>query len=165
MLGPYDEDPEYYEECKGLVEFLGLESCFIFTGSVNLKEWLGRIDLIVLTSISEAQPLVILEAGAAGVPCVSTDVGACREMIAGDSREEPVLGNGGIVVPLSSPSLVAQAIIKLMSDPVLLQSCGEVMQERVRLYYNKDDLKKTYRELYEKYCNYPTKHDVVEEII
>jgi glycosyltransferase involved in cell wall biosynthesis len=107
MLGPYDEDLEYYEECKELVEYLGLESCFTFTGSVSLMEWLGRIDLIVLTSNSEAQPLVILEAGAAGVPCVATDVGACREMIEGDSRETPSLGRGGVVVPLSSPSLVA----------------------------------------------------------
>ena len=160
MLGPYDEDPEYYEECKELVDYLGLESSFTFTGSVNLMEWLGRIDLIVLTSISEAQPLVILEAGAAGVPCVATDVGACREMIEGDNRESPSLGLGGVIVPLSSPSLVAQAIITLMSNPEILQRSGEVMSERVRLYYNKNDLKETYRKLYKKYCNFSIK-DVV----
>lgn len=164
MLGPYDEDPEYYEECKELVDYLGLESSFTFTGSVNLMEWLGRIDLIVLTSISEAQPLVILEAGAAGVPCVATDVGACREMIEGDSRESPSLGLGGVIVPLSSPSLVAQAIIGLMSDPAILQRSGEAMKERVRLYYNKNDLKETYRKLYEKYCNFPTQDVVAERL-
>ena len=54
-----------------------------FTGRVNLLEYLGKIDVVVLTSLSEAQPLVILEAGAAGVPVVATDVGACGEMILG----------------------------------------------------------------------------------
>ena len=129
MIGPYDEDPDYYEECKILVDYLGLKSSFTFTGKVNLVEWLGRIDLIVLTSISEAQPLVILEAGAAGIPCVATDVGSCREMIEGDDRESPKLGQAGIVVPISSPSLTAQAIIQLMSDPVLLENYGKVMQK------------------------------------
>lgn len=165
MLGPYDEEPEYYEECKILVDYLGLESSFTFTGKVDLIEWLGRIDLIVLTSISEAQPLVILEAGAAGVPCVATDVGSCREMIEGDNRESPSLGRAGIIVPISSPSLTAQAIIQLLSDPVLLKNCGKVMRERARLYYNKDDLNETYRLLYKKYCNYPTEHTIKEGVV
>lgn len=165
MLGPYDEDPDYYEECKMLVEYLELEPNFTFTGSVELDQWLGRLDLIVLTSISEAQPLVILEAGAAGVPCVATDVGACREMIEGDERESSALGEGGIIVPLSSPSLTAGAIIKLLSDPALLENSGRIMQERVRLFYNKNDLKETYSELYKTYCGYVTKHYIKEAVV
>ena len=164
MIGPYDEDPEYYDECKMLVRYLGLESCFTFTGSVDLAQWLTRIDLIVLTSISEAQPLVILEAGAAGIPCVATDVGACREMIEGDKRESPALGKGGMIVPLSSPSLTAQAIVQLLSEPLLLQHCGSIIQQRVRLYYNKNDLDETYRGLYEKYCSYPSVQHIKEEV-
>lgn len=151
LLGPYDEDPDYYQECVMLVAHLGLDDHFTFTGSVKLTDWLGRIDLIVLTSISEGQPLVILEAGAAAVPCVATDVGACREMIEGDSREFPPLGKGGAIVPLCSQTATAKAIIHLLSDSALLQSCGKVMQERVRLYYNKNDLQETYRNLYEKH--------------
>ncbi len=164
LLGPYDEDPEYYEECRVLVEHLGLQGSFEFTGKVDLMEWLGRIDLIVLTSISEGQPLVILEAGAAGIPCVATDVGACREMIEGDGREAPSLGSGGAVVPLSNPSSVARAIIRLLSEPSMLEMCGQVMRERVRLYYNKDDLTRTYQKIYETYREKPGKSHSEEEV-
>ena len=62
------------------------------------------IAALALTSISEAQPLVILEAGAAGVPTVATDVGACREMIEGPQSEVPPLGPGGAIVGLLIPS-------------------------------------------------------------
>lgn len=149
LLGPTDEDQAYFEECQQLVAHLHLEKNFEFTGRVALTEWMGRIDLIALTSISEGQPLVILEAGAAGVPTVSTNVGACHDMIYGDSREDPPLGDAGEVVPLSNPGAAARAMIRLLEDPQALAECSRVIKERVRLYYNKKDLDKTYRELYE----------------
>ena len=149
LLGPYDEDPEYYEECKTLVEHLDIADNFTFTGRVALTDWMGKIDLMALTSISEGQPLVILEAGAASIPTVSTNVGACHDLIYGDSREDPPLGDAGEVVPLSNPSATAAAMIRLLGDPELLAICGQAIKERVRLYYNKDDLNETYRKLYE----------------
>ena len=42
---------------------------------MRLDEYLPRVDAIALTSLSEAQPLTVLEAGAAGIPTVATDVG------------------------------------------------------------------------------------------
>ena len=81
MLGPAEEDPAYARECRALAEHLQLEDTLIFTGSVDVRDYFGIIDVLALTSLSEAQPLVILEAGAAGIPSVATDVGACREMI------------------------------------------------------------------------------------
>ena len=67
ILGPLDEDPGYYGQCRTLVEHLGLGETVTFTGRVNLDDYLPEIDVVVLTSLSEAQPLVILEAGAAGI--------------------------------------------------------------------------------------------------
>lgn len=148
LLGPMDEDLEYYEECKLLVEHLSLEENFTFTGRVALTDWMGKIDLMALTSISEGQPLVILEAGAASIPTVSTNVGACHDLIYGDSREDPPLGDAGEVVPLSNPSATARAMIRLLGDPELLATCGEAIRQRVQLYYNKDDLAETYGNLY-----------------
>ena len=66
IVGPTDEDEAYYQECVNLVRFLNLTDTVTFTGRVKLEEFLGRIDVVVLTSISEAQPLVILEAGSSG---------------------------------------------------------------------------------------------------
>jgi polysaccharide biosynthesis protein PelF len=150
-MGPTDEDADYFGECAEMVEYLGLQQTVSFTGRVKLEEYLGRIDVLVMTSISEAQPLVILEAGAAGVPAVVSDVGACREMILGRPAESPNLGPGGIVTPLSNPAETAAAVSMLLKDREFYRRCSSAIRERVRRYYNKTDLDRTYRELYEFY--------------
>jgi glycosyltransferase involved in cell wall biosynthesis len=148
VLGPVNEDPDYFAECRALVDHLGLHGCFTFAGRVSVADYLGEIDVVVLTSISEAQPLVVLEAGAAGIPSVVTDVGACREMIYGDEREKESLGAAGEVVPLSNPTATAHAIARLLTDPLRWASAARAIRERVRLYYNKPALDDAYRSLY-----------------
>ncbi|MCX6629414.1 MAG: GT4 family glycosyltransferase PelF [Candidatus Solibacter sp.] len=148
VLGPTDEDLHYFAECQSLVNHLGLQECFTFAGRVSVAEHLGGLDVMVLTSISEAQPLVILEAGSAGVPSVATDVGACREMIYGDLRETEPLGPAGEVVPLSNPTATAQAIARLLTDRAYWERASRAIRERVRRYYNKPALDGAYREIY-----------------
>jgi polysaccharide biosynthesis protein PelF len=155
VLGPADEDPQYLAECQALVSHLGLESSVEFTGPVSVAEYLPRLDVAVLTSISEAQPLVILEAGAAGVPCVATDVGACREMIYGGPHEDPALGAGGEVTPLANPTATAHAVSRLLLDRDYWERASRAMRERVRLYYDKRALDRSYRDLYEHWCAVP----------
>ncbi len=149
LLGPTDEDPGYLAECQTLVNHLGLQGCFTFAGRVSIAEHLGSLDVVALTSISEAQPLVILEAGCAGVPSVATDVGACREMLYGDLREAEPLGPAGEVVPLANPTAAAQAIARLLTDRAYWESASRAVRERVRRYYNKPGLDRAYRELYD----------------
>jgi len=151
IMGPTDEDPDYFEECIEMVDHSQLNDVIQFTGKVKIDEYLGEIDVIVLTSLSEAQPLVILEAGAAGIPSVATEVGACREIIEGRSDETPVMGAGGLVCSLSSPGEVAHALQKLLTDPQFYQSCSGNIKERVRKYYNKTDQHKAYRDVYAQY--------------
>jgi glycosyltransferase involved in cell wall biosynthesis len=151
VLGPTDEDPDYYADCRTLVKYLGLEDTVEFKGPVNLADYLGGIDVVVLTSLSEAQPLVILEAGAAGLPMVATDVGACREMILGRNDERPALGPGGAITPLCNPSATAQELASLLTDRERYDSCSRAIRERTRTHYNKNVVDRTYRELYEKH--------------
>jgi glycosyltransferase involved in cell wall biosynthesis len=150
VLGPTDEDEAYYQECLDLVRFLKLDETVIFTGRVRLQEYLGRIDVLVLTSISEAQPLVILEGGAAGIPTVATDVGSCRELILGRSDEAPALGPAGEVTPLCNPSATAQALARLLTDADWYAQCSAAIRERVRRYYDKTTVDATYRDVYER---------------
>jgi hypothetical protein len=90
IAGPEDEDPAYAEECRNLVRSLGLADKVKFLGFQKVEELLPKIGLVVLSSISEALPLVILEGYAAGVPTVSTDVGSCRQLIEGlDGDDRP----------------------------------------------------------------------------
>ena len=81
IMGGVD-DEAYAEECYALARKLKLENLF-FTGRVNIKEYLKKMDFMILTSISEGQPLSILESMAAGKPCVTTDVGCCKELLGG----------------------------------------------------------------------------------
>jgi glycosyltransferase involved in cell wall biosynthesis len=151
VLGPTEEDEAYYLECQNMVRHLFLQDTVKFAGRVKLDEYLGRIDVIVLTSISEAQPLVVLEAGAVGIPSVTTDVGSCRELLLGGANEDPPLGPGGDVTPLCNPSATAHSLARLLTDPDWYQRCARAIKERVRLYYNKKVVDRTYRELYGKY--------------
>lgn len=151
ILGPTDEDKNYFQECMTMVQMLGLENNVIFTGRVQVDDYLKQIDLLVLTSLSEAQPLVILEAGAAGIPIVATDVGACKEMVYGAEDESPNLGQGGIITGLASPAATAEAIYTLLSDNDRYQRCSQVIRERIAQFYNQTIQQSAYRTLYQTY--------------
>lgn len=155
MMGPTEEDEDYYRECVQMVEHLELEDSFVFTGRVKLDEWLGKVDVMVLTSISEAQPLVILEGGAAGIPTVATDVGSCRDMLLGMPRENPPLGPGGAITPLANPAETGRQLAALLKDPETLAAARESIRERVRLYYNKVEIDRIYGELYAEHMAEP----------
>jgi len=146
VLGPEDEDPEYAAECTALVAELGLGEALSFEGRVRIEDWMMRIDLLVLTSLSEAQPLVILEGGACGIPVVAPDVGSCREMIEGRGGADS--DHGGIVTPLVNPAATAQAIRRIMDDPDLRTRMGETMRERVVRDYDHPAIIGAYRQLY-----------------
>lgn len=151
VIGPTDEDEEYFAECMTLVQLLGLEHVITFTGQARVDDYLPQLDVLVLTSISEAQPLVLLEAGAAGIPIVATDVGACREIIEGAPEEHPALGAGGIVTPLASPASTADAVYTLLSDPALYDTAAGTIKARVAHYYNESIQQQAYRNLYAEY--------------
>ena len=155
MMGPTEEAEDYYRECVQMVEHLELQDNFEFTGRVKLDEWLGRVDVMVLTSISEAQPLVILEGGAAGIPTVSTDVGACRDMLLGMPQEDPPLGRGGAITPLANPTETGRQLAALLKDPETLARARDAIRERVRLYYNKVEIDRIYNELYAEHMALP----------
>lgn len=148
LIGPTDEDPEYYRECQNLVNTLGLQDQVRFTGPQDVKAWYPTLDVLVLTSISEGQPLVILEAFVAGVPCVATDVGGCSEILLGGSPEDKALGSAGFVTQVGSPQSTAAAILRLATDPQLRRTQSLVGQRRVRQFYDHLDMIREYRELY-----------------
>lgn len=148
VLGPLDEDPLYAHECRALVAALGLEETVIFTGPVDVAEYLSQIHVAVLTSLSESQPLVLLEAGAAAVPFVATNVGSCREIIEGPQDETPHLGHGGIVTGLVAPGEVADAVGALLSDHERRRAAGNALRARVESRYTSAMAAKAYHGLY-----------------
>lgn len=152
-LGPTEEDLEYFSECQRLISFLGLDGHIKFFGRVNLEKYSNEIDLIVFTSISEAQPLVILEMGALGIPFVATNVGACDQLLNGSSNESPPLGPGGLITPLVSPKATADAILRILMDNEFYQKCSIAIAKRIRTYYSFEKQHEEYREIYRKYLD------------
>jgi glycosyltransferase involved in cell wall biosynthesis len=151
VLGSTEEDPGYYRECVELIHELGLNDCVSMPGNANLVDYFPEIHVVVLTSLSEAQPLVLLEAGAAGVPCVTTNVGSCREILEGRSSEEPALGRGGYVTDLVAPLQISDAVCRLLKDEDLRRQMGDNLRRRVRKYYASEIAEREYRGLYEEY--------------
>jgi glycosyltransferase involved in cell wall biosynthesis len=149
IAGPADEEPEYYRECLDLAEQLHLGEKVKFLGSQQLADFLPTIDIMILTSFSEGLPFVILEALAAAIPVVSTDVGACSELINGSSEEKPSLGPAGLVAPVGNVEELAAHVIRILSNQELLNTMGEAGMSRVTKYYHEDSIKEQYAELYE----------------
>lgn len=149
VIGPTNEDPDYYQECLTIVQSSGLSSKVTFTGKVTIDEFLPRIDVVVLTSISEGQPLVLLEAGAAGIPSVCTDVGDCRSLVYGRVGEAPALGEGGVVTVLADPVEVGKSILTLLTDRTLYDRCSQAMKQRVKAYYQMNRQANAYRDIYD----------------
>lgn len=150
VIGPTDEEEEYYQECQILCEALGVEASVHFTGRQDIKEYYKFLDVVVLTSVSEAQPYVILEANIVGIPVVATDVGACREMLEGRTLEDTRLGPSGLITEVTNASATADAILKLITNDELSKAYGKSGIERVKSYYDQDDLLSRYLNVYEK---------------
>ena len=116
-------------------------------GNVNVIEYLKETDFTVLSSISEGQPLAVLESLAAGRPCVTTDVGCCRELLEGGAKDS--LGIAGIVVPPMHSQALANAMETLCKEPRMRQEMALVGRRRVQTYYRHEDMIRHYNENYE----------------
>ena len=149
IVGTVDEDREYAEECQNLVETLGLSGKVKFLGHQKIDDILPKIGLLVLSSISEGLPLVILEGFAAGVPAVSTDVGACRQLIYGTEEEDNDEGAAGEVVGLANPTALAEAALSLLTDPGRWRAAQAVAIRRVEAFYSQERMIASYRTVYE----------------
>ncbi|RLJ70111.1 glycosyltransferase involved in cell wall biosynthesis [Hydrogenivirga caldilitoris] len=152
IVGPEDEDPSYAQECRMLVKALGLEGKVKFLGFRKLEEVFPTIGLTTLTSVSEGMPIVVLESFAAGVPCVTTDVGSCRQLIYGGLNEEDKrIGKAGEVVSVGNVSKLAEAYERLLTDKELWFRCQEAAVRRVENFYSMETFLKNYQNVYESF--------------
>jgi glycosyltransferase involved in cell wall biosynthesis len=148
IAGPEDEDPGYAEECRVLAESIGIGERIRFLGFQKVDDVLPKAGLLVLSSISEGLPLVLLEGFAAGVPAVATDVGSCRQLIYGLEGEDAALGAAGRVVGIADPQALAAASLELLGSPGTWRTAQAAGIARVERYYSQERLFAEYRALY-----------------
>ena len=103
---------------------LGLDRHVRFCGyQSDVEPYLAQADIFLLSSISEGIPLTLLEAMAVGLPGVATDVGGIREVI--------VPGVTGYLVPARSPEALAEAMLAIQADPLVIERMGQASRQRI----------------------------------
>ena len=145
IMGGVD-DEAYAQECHQLIAQLHMDNVII-PGRVQITEYFPKLDFTILTSISEGQPLSILESFAARLPVVSTDVGCCKALIFGEG--EDTLGAAGYCVPPMHRLALADAMEQMCRSRRQRLEMGEIGRERVRRFFRHEQMKENYAKLYE----------------
>ena len=140
-------DKEYERQCLEIIETLELKESIFIYGQINPIEYMPKMDFTVLTSISEGQPLTVLESFAARRPVVCTNVGCCKELINGNNDG---FGKAGICCTPMDVFSIAKAMKVLCNDEELRKQYGINGMNRVKNEYTFEKMIKAYFDLYEK---------------
>lgn len=140
-------DKEYAKQCLNIIKTLELDEYIHIYGQINPMEYMQKMDFTILTSISEGQPLTVLESFAAKRPVVCTNVGCCRELISGNNDG---FGEAGICCTPMDVSGISQAMKILCNDEQLRKQYGINGMHRVESKYTFENMMKKYFDLYEK---------------
>lgn len=117
------------ENLQEQVEKLKLKQNVIFFGKLaneKIPEYMIASDIFVLPSLSEGLPVTVLEAMAAGLPIVATQVGGLPEIVK--------QGQNGFLVEAKEPEILAQKILTLLSDEKLRNSMSLNNQKEAKKY-------------------------------
>ncbi len=114
------------------IEFLGWRK--------DISELFAASDIALLTSDNEGIPLTLIQAAQAGLPIVATEVGSISDIVIHE-------GNGYLTD--TSPAALADALEKLIIDPVLRQIMGEAGRDRSQRYFSLAKMSADHTELYQ----------------
>jgi len=141
MLVLVGDGPER-AKIEAAAEESGVADNALLTGMrSDVADWLACMDVFCLSSDQEGTSVTLLEAGAAGLPAVVTDVGGNAEIV-----ED---GRTGIVVPFGDDAAMAEAFRRLASDRGLRESMGQRARERIAERYSIDSMVEQYVEVYQ----------------
>ncbi len=121
--------PEEAPIRDALLDRLALRDIVDFRGVVphqDMPAWLCGLDAFALPSLSEGCPNALMEAMAAGLPCVASRVGACGELIEDETS--------GLLVPRGDSAALAQALDRIRRDPAFAQALGDAAAARMALF-------------------------------
>lgn len=127
-------DPSTIEawRSEGVVELWGFRT--------DIPQVLAEATIACLPSYREGLPKSLLEAMAAGLPCVTTDVPGCREAV----RD----GDNGLLVPAKNPFALADALERLIHNPELAKRMGTRGRERLEMEFSAQHVNQSTLELY-----------------
>jgi glycosyltransferase involved in cell wall biosynthesis len=131
---------------------LGVQDAVTFTGwQKDMPSMYSAMDMVVLTSMNEGTPVALIEAMAAGIPVVATDVGGVRDLL-GAVIEKSVdgykLAQNGILVPSGEGKTLAKALLFLLENKGVSQEMVKRGKEFVLNRYTTERLVKDIETLY-----------------
>jgi glycosyltransferase involved in cell wall biosynthesis len=131
---------EHLEVC---IRELGLAQCVTLLGNrTDVHELLPDATLFALSSRREGLPMALLEAMAASLPVVATNVGGIHEVI--------LDGKNGFLVPPENPELLAKKIGGILDNPDVAENLGKRGRDAVESNYSMRTTAAQYSQLYKK---------------
>ncbi|MCD6350505.1 MAG: glycosyltransferase [Armatimonadetes bacterium] len=128
VVGSKKVVPAEADRVEAEIRRLGVQDAMQLVGEVpKAFDYIAAAELLVLSSVQEGLPRVILEAMAAGKPVVAPDIGGCGEAII---HEET-----GLLVPPEDPEALADAIERLLAAPDEAVTMGERGRQRVEAMF------------------------------
>jgi glycosyltransferase involved in cell wall biosynthesis len=137
--GPDRSVLEEYVVKKGLsdyVEFLGRRK--------DIGGILQSVDIVVMPSLAEGFPFVMLEAMAAGKPIIASDLPGIRECI----RD----GSTGMLIPPTNSSMLHDALLFMIRHQDLAMAMGHSARHHVMQYFNLDGMVEKTKVVYQLSC-------------
>jgi glycosyltransferase involved in cell wall biosynthesis len=146
IIGYTEFAPGYFDECRKAVEDSGLGQEVRFHGFVDDPlPFYAHVDLLVVASFDESMPQTIIQAMAAGIPVVSTNVGGVKEILR--PRYTGLLSRG------TEPDDIADAVADWLSMSIerrleMIDRAQRTAQFLARPSYVKFELMNLYNEAF-----------------
>ena len=112
-------DKTYIEFLENKVKSFAVNHALVYAGALNQEElvkYYHDCDIFVFPSYWEGMPKALLEAMSCGCPVICSDIAPHREIMQH--------GENGLMVPVKSPTNLANAILKYIENPELRESCA-----------------------------------------
>lgn len=134
IVGEGPERERIMAEAAGL----GIGDRLVMPGFIaDPAAWMGHFDIFALSSDSEQQPISLIEAMAAALPAVSTDVGDVAQMVSGPNR-----------FAIGGEDVLRSALTRLIDDPALRGHVGAANRAKALADYDERDMIARYAGLY-----------------
>ena len=129
-----------------IVDNLNIKNNVVFTGyRKDILELLFLCNIIVIPSLFEGMPNIILEAMSLKKAIIATDIPEIKELI--------IDGFNGLLVPVKNSEKISEKIIYLLKNPEICKKMGENGYSLVKKNFSIEKMVKSYEELYLKILN------------